>query len=324
MDGDPRSLHPNGGFMLFEGQDAKGTLTPEQLEKLLGERRIDFPAISRAEIWDRSKGDALSKGLVIAQTTWFIIQCVARKVKGLDTTQMELVTLAFATLNGVMYFLWWDKPLDIRCPVPVYLLETPKDPTNLDASSDTNTLWSAWLKRHWIQFCDSVRRMKYWASRKLRLLKQEPWFMIPWIILFRSPGTAIWLRFDDFLECNEMFQEEQMRVPTLYAFAGDPDNERRRTTIFSVLATVFGAMHCVGWRYQFPTNPELLLWRVCSVLVTTIPSLVIALLAFLGAIEDLGAIGDSDDNVLAEVLVLACTPLVYILARLSLLVEAHI
>ena len=34
-----------------------------------------------------------------------------------------MVTLAFATLTGVIYFFWWDKPLDVRCAIPVQLLK---------------------------------------------------------------------------------------------------------------------------------------------------------------------------------------------------------
>ena len=37
---------------------------------------------------------------------------------------MELLTLSLAVLNGLMYFLWWNKSLDVRCPVRVYLLGT--------------------------------------------------------------------------------------------------------------------------------------------------------------------------------------------------------
>lgn len=31
------------------------------------------------------------------------------------------MTLAFAALNGVMYYLWWNKPLDVQRAFPIYL-----------------------------------------------------------------------------------------------------------------------------------------------------------------------------------------------------------
>ncbi|KAI9450281.1 hypothetical protein F5148DRAFT_1337196 [Russula earlei] len=73
-----------------------------------------FMVITKEEIDDKSKADAISKGLVVLQTSWFLIQCIARGVQGLAVTELELVTVAFATLNFVMYFLWRHKPLNVQ------------------------------------------------------------------------------------------------------------------------------------------------------------------------------------------------------------------
>ena len=53
---------------------------------------------------------------------WFIAQCLSRPAQGLIITEIELITLAIAALNGILYFLWWNKPLDVNCCVPVLLL----------------------------------------------------------------------------------------------------------------------------------------------------------------------------------------------------------
>jgi hypothetical protein len=39
----------------------------------------------------------------------------------LAVTELEIVTLAYAALNGVMCFFWWKKPLDVQCPVLIEL-----------------------------------------------------------------------------------------------------------------------------------------------------------------------------------------------------------
>ena len=52
-----------------------------------------------------------------------ISQCIARRAQHLDLTLVELLTLSLAVLNGVMYFLWWNKPMDVRRPIRVYLLD---------------------------------------------------------------------------------------------------------------------------------------------------------------------------------------------------------
>jgi hypothetical protein len=113
-----------GGFVLDEGDDTTSVLTPRKFNDLLADQEIGFPLISEKEIQDWSKGDGLSKALVVVQTTWFIAQCISRKVQGLAITEIELVTVAFAFLNGIMYFLWWSKPVGVPS-VRIYRLNTP-------------------------------------------------------------------------------------------------------------------------------------------------------------------------------------------------------
>ena len=112
-----------GGFMLFgEGDIAKGVLSPERFSELLAAGKINFPTVTVEEIEDRSKSDGFSKMIALGQTLWFVAQCIARKSQHLNLTLVELLTLSLAVLNGLMYFLWWNKPLDVRCPVRVKLL----------------------------------------------------------------------------------------------------------------------------------------------------------------------------------------------------------
>lgn len=55
-----------------------GPVSFEKFKKIVEEAQIDFPAITTADIEDRSKGDFLSKALAVFQTTWFLFQCAAR------------------------------------------------------------------------------------------------------------------------------------------------------------------------------------------------------------------------------------------------------
>ena len=109
--------------MLFEGNVAKGVLSPERFSELLTTGKIEFPTVTVEEIEDRSKVDGFSKTIALGgQTLWFVAQCLARRAQHLDLTLVELLTLSLTVLNGVMYFLWWHKSLDVRCPVRVHLL----------------------------------------------------------------------------------------------------------------------------------------------------------------------------------------------------------
>ena len=58
----------------------------------------------------------------------------------LDLTLVELLALSLAVINGVMYFLWWHKSLDVRCPVRVYLLDNLKSnkPSESSEANESN------------------------------------------------------------------------------------------------------------------------------------------------------------------------------------------
>lgn len=97
----------------------EGALTTRTLKKLLSENLVRFPTITEDEINDRSKGDALSKGIAILQLAWFIAQIITRAAQGLVISELELTTAALAGLNSVMYIFWWSKPRDVRFPVVI-------------------------------------------------------------------------------------------------------------------------------------------------------------------------------------------------------------
>lgn len=50
------------------------------------------------------------------QLLCFVLQLVVRAGVGLDVTTVELVAAAVA-----MYWCWWSKPLNVQCPVVLYL-----------------------------------------------------------------------------------------------------------------------------------------------------------------------------------------------------------
>ncbi|KAF8188086.1 hypothetical protein BJ912DRAFT_851352, partial [Pholiota molesta] len=113
-----------GGFILCKNGRPVQSLTTgfwnaeeARLDWNIENGTIDPPQITEEEIKDRSKGDAISKTFVILQTTWFVAQCVARWSQHLLVTELEVVTLGFALLNGITYALWWNKPQNVGQPV---------------------------------------------------------------------------------------------------------------------------------------------------------------------------------------------------------------
>ena len=50
---------------------------------LVEEFSVDIPYLSREDIKDRSKSDAFTNLFAIGQSTWLIIECIARAAQGL-------------------------------------------------------------------------------------------------------------------------------------------------------------------------------------------------------------------------------------------------
>lgn len=86
--------------------------------------------IRKCDITDKSKSDVFARTLTFLQTLWFVIQCIARAVRKLPLTKLEVVTLAYAALYGFSYAMWWYKPMDLRVPL---LLGHPAEATFREA-----------------------------------------------------------------------------------------------------------------------------------------------------------------------------------------------
>ena len=124
-----------GGFHLFErttGKKDDQTISHEEdapLHPLDDHDLLDksFTMPTKAEIKDKGKSDWLAKSLVLLQTSWFVMQCIARAIEHLPVTHLEIVTLAYAAMNFVIYIFWWNKPLNVNRPVRVFRKSEPGD-----------------------------------------------------------------------------------------------------------------------------------------------------------------------------------------------------
>lgn len=281
-----------GGFILYQDRKALYTLKPEedlQRRRIPGrtdERSIEFYLkegkikITKKEIKDKSKGDMLSKCLVIVQTGWFVLQCASRLATHLPLIELELVTVAFAVLNVVTYALWWNKPLNVECAVPVFATEPiaeigiPESDGGIRATSTLRVdIWKA-LER----FVDSL-----------------------------------------FATGDDSAARKAKRVPTLYAGKLKPHETCIVGFTAALVATIFGAVHCAAWSFDFPTQTEQILWRVSSLCITCLPWPLLAFTLIVGvkrprsgwlivALRATGYVGT----------------FIYVVSRVALLVQAFI
>jgi hypothetical protein len=100
-----------GGFHYFRGSDRAGEpynavypLTYKNTISMLNNKTISLP--TEKEIQDRSKSDWLAKTIALLQTLWFVMQCIARSIENLPTTELEIVTLAYTAINVGMFIAW--------------------------------------------------------------------------------------------------------------------------------------------------------------------------------------------------------------------------
>lgn len=87
------------------------------------------------------------------------------------------------------------------------------------------------------------------------------------------------------------------------------------------VGVIFGGIHCAGWMFTFPSHLEMILWRVCSVIITCIP----LCLSFVRPLETLDNLPTLDTDLTVNYLVVLVLLIpFYIAARLFLLIEALI
>ena len=115
-----------GGFHLFKhsSKERSGTQSISQEDDdplhllltsdLTHNDIYSFAMPTEVEIKDKGKSDWLAKSLVLLQTSWFVMQCIARAIKHLPVTHLKIMMLVYAAMNFVIYIFWWNKPLSVN------------------------------------------------------------------------------------------------------------------------------------------------------------------------------------------------------------------
>jgi hypothetical protein len=297
-----------GGFVLFDDNGPVRTLDPDELQSLAQDGEIDFPCITENEIRDRSKGDMLSKGLVMIQTGWFILQCIARRIEHLPLTELELVTLAFAALNFVTYGLWWNKSLNVQCPfrVPVKRRTGESEGSkgageNYQSADDENSGEDSGgqdmdaMAVFGMLITSIVDAMRGAISKTLEAMCKAPGAIVHAIrdTIKRSVEYVHKHRWRTFRNGAEavVFHGIGGPVESFGAMGFGTYDGVEVGTIFyagsgskitwtfgipgAVIATIFGGIHCVAWSFQFPSYMEQLLWRIASLSITCFPMIAV-------------------------------------------------
>ncbi|KAF5357695.1 hypothetical protein D9758_007404 [Tetrapyrgos nigripes] len=176
-----------GGFVTRQGHHP--IVEPEQFtEEILA----DIRATKAQDIEDKSKGDAVSKGLALVQTSWFLVQILTRAIQHLPITGLEISTVAFAVPN--LSIMIGPGPEEYEIP-ETFWRAAPNDP---EESTSVPTSWAGTVK----------------------------WGQTDFVIF----------------------------------------------VVGSMVACLFGAIHCFSWNFSFPTSTEQMMWRISAAFVALSPS----------------------------------------------------
>lgn len=152
-----------GGFHFYNDGNPVYPLSPRQVADLV-ERRALMPPMLH-ELKDRSKGDAVSKGIAIVQTLWFVMQFVAREIEHLPITGLEVMTLAYTVITFAMYAAWWHKPLNVSYPVPVPVGSARKERVFPYAMSERIMKYVMGDQDFLVELSEEERIPTFWSGR---------------------------------------------------------------------------------------------------------------------------------------------------------------
>ncbi|OJA20377.1 hypothetical protein AZE42_12746 [Rhizopogon vesiculosus] len=223
-----------GGFMLYVDVKPYHTLSPDQLLDMIKNEYIATPILLAKQIHDKSKGNAISTGLVILQVTWFVLQLISRAIYHLEATQLEAGTLAFAVLSFIIYAAWWNKPLNVQCPHPVYWTLAKSRPEEYDFHDYFPIVIGA----------------------------DDPKILQIYLSLFELLAVM----------GDNNFTHEKLQVPMFDGSVRvDVLNMTFLVIAGLFLATIFGGIHCIAWFFAFPTYQEQVLWHISAVAIIAVP-----------------------------------------------------
>ena len=224
-----------GGFHLKCPDFPDFPVDGQQLLYLVDQNHIAYPDADVDTIRDKNKADGFARAISLVQMAWFAVDCIARAIKHLPVSTMEISTLAFAFCALNMYFFWFHKPLDVESPI-VLRTETRVAEILIKAGD---------------------RARKPYSSTPLDFL--DPPEHRTSIIALCKFGLGVLFDFD---------KEPEGRP--VKAFMNSRTTPYRGITVREMfygvfIEVVYFGIHLAAWNFAFPTPTEQLLWRIASI-----------------------------------------------------------
>ena len=257
------------GMFGIRYRTSKGTkvLWPNQILWLLNHGLFDFKdraewGLEESVIKDKSNADSAAKLFALAQSVWFVMQCILRAVDGLPISPLESMTLGYIPLFFVAYAYWWVKPKDIELPSEIELppmSSTQREELESLAVSNAfddegkesqTSLWTVWYLTPRVfekeQSDRDLERRAYEHASALESMRQHM-------------DSCEWTNCQRCRHHNWNPPQQRAEVvlshwdPELYCSWMWP--------IICLVGISFPALHLVSWDTDFPSKTELWLWR---------------------------------------------------------------
>ncbi|KAK6437925.1 hypothetical protein LTR95_005873 [Oleoguttula sp. CCFEE 5521] len=299
-----------GGFVLRE-PSPNASLAPRfkdipidavQILWLAEKGHVHWPDISEEQIRDKNKADGFARLLTVIQIVWFGISCLGHAAQRLPISCLELGTIAYVFCTIPTFLFWSNKPLDAET---VEIIHATTSMADILAQSD---------------------------SKEATLYNFTP-------LDFINPPQGLSLLslfWDGFGYPFLQRTNDKRPAATL------PNRKATPPRGLSALELAVGAfiglgytgIHIIRWNFHFPTDVELLLWRISGCIIVgmvVVYPVVLAVITF-GFKKIAKALYGIDANVpsdlrnpvpaSAQTAVFAIASVLYTTARLYIIIEA--
>ncbi|KAF9534707.1 hypothetical protein CPB83DRAFT_901675 [Crepidotus variabilis] len=213
--------------------------------------KIDWSAVSDKEIKDRSKVNLFKKVVMVGISGGFAFKTVYRMSFEKAVPSIEVVTLAYTALIGVIHWFWRNKPFGVEHPIRVYTVDYPR--TGVTTIPEDHVTIGQ-------RICKAFSKL---GKMKLPSLGPHSW---PTII-----SCAVWGARSIFLDPVSSLMDNG------FFFDCNPSNDlagRRR--IVGGAAFLFGAIHGVLSIFIVGSGVEVWMFRAASLGITASPFLLYA------------------------------------------------
>ena len=228
-----------GGFWLTTGDNISWPLDAHQLHYLIVEGWLDHQTVvnqvmlSKDVIEDKNKVNSFLRLITIAQTLWFVSNCIGRQIQGLTITTIELTTLGLIPTTIALMVWWWEKPADVDRPEYLKISATVED---IHARAGFTKRWydtpldflnpeASWCYVAWVYDLNILRKLRLFPA---------------WTGLIDNR------RDDDF-----------------------PNVSRGNNYIIALVGSIPFVLNILAWNFWFATKTERVLWQVASIVSAT-------------------------------------------------------